>query len=210
MIKAIIFDMDGVIVDTKRFHFNAMKAVFKREYKVNITEKDYFGMGLFGKTDIKAITVLLKKYKLRGNIDDLRLKKKKILEKMEKGHLKLFPGAKNTLKRLSKNYKIGLTSSEWKDIVSNLFRRFKIAQYFDVIIGKEDVKKHKPDPQPYIITAKKLKLKPSECIAVEDSIAGVESGKRAGMKVIAVMTSYPRERLKKADIIVKTIADIEV
>jgi HAD superfamily hydrolase (TIGR01509 family) len=209
MIKAVIFDMDGVLVDTKRFHFNAMKEVFRQEYKVNITQKDYFGMGLFGEIDAKGIAALLRKYCLKGNIEELRTKKKKVLEKMEKGHLKLFPGAKDTLREMSKKYKVALTSSEWKNIVAGILGKFRILQYFDVITGKEDVKKHKPDPEPYLMTAKKLGVKPSECVAVEDSIAGIESAKRAGMKAIAVMTSYHKDKLKKADIIVKGIAQIK-
>jgi HAD superfamily hydrolase (TIGR01509 family) len=210
MIKAAIFDMDGVLVDTKNFHFMAMRSLFKQEYKLDITEKYYFDKEMFGRMDVDLIAELLKKYRLKGDIEELRLKKKKILEKLEKGHLKLFPGTKNTLRKLSEKYKIALVSSEWKNIVISLFRRFGILHYFDVIIGKEDVKKHKPDPQPYLAAAKKLRLKPSECAVVEDSVVGVESGKRAGMKVIAVMTSYPKEKLRKADLIVNTVADIEI
>ncbi|MBW2992554.1 HAD family phosphatase [Candidatus Woesearchaeota archaeon] len=208
MIKAVIFDMDGVIIDTKKLHFKAMKEVFKQEFGISVTKKDY--EGLFGLLDVDAIKKLLKQYELKGDMQKLRDKKRRILQKAEKGHLRLFPGAKELIRKLSKRYRLALTSSEWKGIIKKALDEFNLRKYFSVIVGKEDIRRHKPDPDPYLCTAKRLRVKPGECVVIEDSVAGVESAKKAGMKVIAVMTSYPKEKLKKADLVFESVKGIRI
>jgi HAD superfamily hydrolase (TIGR01509 family) len=208
MIKAVIFDMDGVLMDTKEAYYKAAKKLFEEEYGKTITRKEYNPM--FGIEDRAMIKHFLKKFNLKGDVEELRLKKREMVQLQEKGNLKLFPGAKELVKTLSKNYKLALTSSTWKIIIKNALDEFGMRKYFKAVVGKEDVKKHKPDPEPYLVTAKKLKVKPSECVVVEDSISGVEAGKNAGMKVIAVMTSYTQEKLRKADLFVNNVKQIRI
>ena len=208
MIKAVIFDMDGVLMDTREAYYKAARRLFKEEYGKTITRKGYESM--FGREDRAVIKHFLKKFGLKGDVEELRLKKREMVQLQEKGNLKIFPGAKELVRTLSKEYKLALTSSTWKTIVKNALDEFGMRKYFTAIVGKEDVKRHKPDPEPYLITAKKLGVKPSECVVVEDSVAGVEAGKRAGTKVIAVMTSYHKDKLRKADLIVNSIKQIKI
>lgn len=206
--KAIIFDMDGVLMDTRNVYIMAMQKLFEDEFGKSIPRKEV--EALFGRIGREIIVHFLKKYGLKGDIEKLIRKKKKIVKELQQESLKIFPGAKTLLKSLSLKYKIALVSSTWRSLVINALDVFSIRKYFSLVVGKENVKKHKPDPAPYLFAASKLKVKPCECIVVEDSIAGVEAGKRAGMKVIAVATSYSKSKLSKADLIVDSIAEIKV
>lgn len=208
MIKAVIFDMDGVVVDSEPLHFKMWAKIFKKEFGVKLVLKDF--ENLFGTTDLHTAKFFLKKYKIKTDVEDLRQKKKKLFQEEAKKKLKLFSGAKELIRKLSRKYQVALTSTEWKETIKKDLSKFNLLKYFHIIVGKEDVKRHKPDPQPYLATAKKLRVKPSQCIVVEDSVWGVESAKRAGMRVIAVTTSYSKERLRKADLIVKSLKEITI
>lgn len=206
--KAVIFDMDGVLMDTREVYVKATQQLFKDVFGKVIPKKEC--EGCFGQMDIVIIKHFLTKYKLKGDIEELRQKKKKLVRELQKKNIKIFPGAKVLLKSLSKKYKLALVSSTWKSLIRNALDVFGVRKYFNVIIGKEDVKKHKPDPQPYLTAAKKLNVDVSDCVVVEDSMIGVEAGKRAGMNVIAVRTSYSKDKLKKADLVVKSISEIKI
>jgi len=83
-----------------------------------------------------------------------------------------------------------------------------LSSYFETIISCEDVKRGKPEPDLFLAAAEKLETPPENCMVVEDSLYGVEAAKRAGMKCIAVTTSFPEEELKKADIIVDNLMEV--
>ena len=178
MIKAVIFDMDGVIVDSEPLHFMVWAEIFRKKFGIKLYKKDF--ANLFGTSDMHTVHHFLKKYKLKADSEELRLEKKRLFQKIAAKKLKLFPGVKNLIKKLSKKYKLALTSTEWKETIKKDLTKFGLYNYFDVIIGKEDVKRHKPDPEPYIITAKKLGLKRSECVVIEDSVWVLRQQKEQG------------------------------
>jgi len=110
------------------------------------------------------------------------------------------------------NYKIALTTSSDLKTTKMLLKRIKkLNDYIDVIITRENYKKSKPNPEPYLVTAKKLKVKPNECVVVEDSLPGLKSAKSAGMKCIVIPTGLTKKQnFKEADLIVKSAKDINL
>lgn len=208
MTKAVVFDMDGVIVKTEHLHFLAWKKLFLKERGIKLPESEFKkSIGIMGKITVRRF---FKKYKVKGNVDEWRMKKKKIFEEHLKSEIKIYPGIKPLIKKLSKKYKIGIATSSWRSELNIVLKKFELRPYVTKTITKEDIRNHKPHPQIYQKMANKLKVKEQDCVVFEDSVPGVLAAKRAKCRRIAVTNSYPREKLKKADLIVKDIRDKKV
>jgi HAD superfamily hydrolase (TIGR01509 family) len=141
----------------------------------------------------------------------MREEKVRYYLKLLNKHGKLFPGVKRIFKKYHGRYKLMIASSEWDYVVDKVTSTFGLQEYIDYRIGKEDVTKHKPNPEIYKKCLKILKMKPEECIVVEDSLFGIEAAKRAGIKVIAVAQTHPKAKLKKAgaDVIISKISELK-
>lgn len=209
-IKAFLFDMDGTLLDSEPFHFQAIKSVLKEELGITISDfelSDYIGLVYSEK-----LKIIFKKRGIKAdceNISDLIVQKYKFLAK---DGIPLVSGAEDLLLNLKKRkLKLGLVSATWRNIVEDSLRQAGVLDYFDIVIGGNDVEKRKPDPECYFLAAKKLGLDAKECVVVEDSIHGVEAGKRAGMFTIAVPNGYiEKGDFSKADLIVKSLKDIPI
>jgi beta-phosphoglucomutase len=118
----------------------------------------------------------------------------------------IFPYVKACIKKLAKKYPLAIASAALRDEIRWLLKRSGILSYFKVIVGAEDTKRSKPDPESYLLALKKLnkrkKILPEECLVIEDSIHGVEGTSRAGMKCLAVAHTYPKAKLKNADLVI--------
>ncbi len=199
--KAVIFDLDGVLIDSKAIHLNVLEQLLRRK-GINLTKEEL--REAFGFTVEKNIETFCKSRGLNCPIKEWADEKRAIVVKKLKD-AKPFPGTEEFLKYAKSKCKVALASSS---TIPEMRAALKgLENYFDVIVTREDVKKPKPDAEIYKTVAKKLKLKPSECIVIEDSVAGVESAKRAGMFCIAVLNSFPAKELKAADFIVKGLDD---
>ncbi len=205
MIKAIVFDMDGVIVDSEKLHFQAWKILFKQEKGIEIDEK-YFKK-MVGTTDLFTVRHFFRKYKIRGNIQEWRMKKKRIILKMFREKGKIFPGVKHIIRKLSAKYKMGLATGAWRASANVVMKKFDLKQYISKMVTKEDVRNHKPHPQAYQKMANLLGVDEKECVVFEDSVPGILAAKRAKCKCIAVTNSHPAAKLKKADLVVKDLRD---
>lgn len=195
--KAIIFDMDGVIVDSEPIHIKAERLICKKYgIKAPFSDWDKFR----GWTSIDIFTYLAKNYGAPA-LDPGRLSAEKTeayLGLVRKG-LKLIPGFLRFLKIARKIYPIvGLATSSKKIIQEYVFQRFDLAGYFDIIITAEDIKKGKPDPEVFRKAVKKAKCKPAECLVVEDAGNGIIAAKKAGCTVLGITTSESRAKLVKA------------
>jgi beta-phosphoglucomutase len=204
--KAIIFDMDGVIVDSMPYHFLAWYEALK-PYGIRVSCFDVYSKEgerwdktlreLFRGSGIKASAKLLKKVFLR---------RKKIFRKYFKRFI--FPGAKEFLVCLkNKGYLLGLVTGTPEEEIKKILPS-SIKGLFDCIIAGDKVKKGKPDPEPYLRAAIALKTRGSLCAVVENAPLGIESAKRAGMFCIALTTSLPREYLSRADALADRLDEI--
>jgi len=202
--KAIIFDFDGVIVDSKQMHLNAYNQALKSlKIKISKTQfEKYFGV--LGSTMLKEIFL---KNKIKASPIKYREIKNEIYTTMT-NKIKLTKGIKNLLKSLSK-YKLCIASSTNIKGIKILVEKYNLNEYFKFIISNKSTIKHKPSAEPYLLAAKKIKEQPKDCVVIEDSPVGIKSAKRAGMKCIAVLTTYKKKDLLNADLIVKDLTQIK-
>lgn len=205
MLKAVIFDLDGVIIDSKELHYKAWQKFFKKR---NIEfDKKAFNK-FFGEPNKKTIRRHL-------NVKDkearkIEAEKEKIVLGSIK-NLKPNPYLLKFLKQLKKErILVGLGTSAPEKTFNIILKKLKIKKYFNITLGEKDVRRHKPAPDIYLDVAKKLKVRPKECIVFEDTSIGIKAAKRAKMKCIAITTSLPRKRLKSANLIIKGFKDINI
>jgi len=207
MITTVIFDMNGVIIDDEPLHKQAFRKTFK-PLGINLTSEEY-KRHCMGKSDKSGYKAILNAYDLK-NIDTQGLvnKKSKIYWQLIQGNIQPFPGVIELIKKLCQNFTLALTTSATRKEAKMVLNYFGITKNFKVIVTAEDITKSKPDPEPYLITAKKLQEEPKCCLVIEDSKAGIQSAKNADMKCIAVTTTHKRSELQNADLIVDSFTEI--
>ncbi len=204
MIQAVIFDMDGVIVDSIPLHFKAWKQCMK-ELGVDLTFEEFNKRN--GCPASETFAIWQKQFNLDLNIKEVTERKRELSDEYLDAEIKLFPGVIETLESL-KDYYLGLATSAYPSTVDLVFNKFPISYIFNAVTTAADVTHGKPDPEPYLKTAKKLNIKPENCVVVEDAVNGIKSAKSAGMKVIGITTSFPKESLSEADIIINNFNEI--
>ena len=203
--KAVIWDLDGVIADTAPFHFQAWKELVERRGR-NFTREDFrHSFGLRNETILKSIFGELS----AEEIESLSREKEELFRQKVKGNIKSLPGVLKLLRTLKREkFKIGLVSSTPIENINLILSSLKISGYFDCLISAKDVQRGKPDPEGFLLAAKKLGVEPKYCIVIEDAVAGVEAAKAAGMKCIALTTTHPRDALAKADLVVDNLEGV--
>ncbi len=202
MIKGIIFDMDGVLVDSESYYFDAFIRIIEKDGSK--VDRDSFKK-IVGKSHEDSLAMVGEYYDENFSGEEF-LEKFEILYRNENFNFKnlIFPYVKPLLEKLKNDgYKIGLASSSMKDVILRAVEDCGIKDYFQVISSGEDFFESKPNPEIYLTTARKMGLKPEECVAVEDSFSGIKSGKRAGMKVIARKDTEFDINQEEADFIIK-------
>lgn len=209
--KAIIFDFDGVIMDTEIIEHRALKKIVKEYDK----EPVLFSNGLLQK--VGGGSGYYKEFKERHSINEeddvLREKKRSYFDRIVlEEELQPYEGLLDLIERLLEaNYKIALASNRHEESVNLVLEKLKLKIFFNVIIGPAENRKHKPAADIYLHAAKELNLKPSECVALEDTDVGIVSAKQAGMKVIAIPNDYTKDRdFSQADKIVKNFSEITI
>lgn len=204
-LKAVLFDMDGVIVDTMKLHAQASRKVFgelglELSASKGAVEKanrtfDAFRRSLPHKTDEEIRALESKKYDY--------------LKEMSIG-IGAFPGFADFFLAVKAKYKIALVSNSRRHYIDFIMARINMLGEFPVIVSADDILLGKPAPDCYLRAAQILKVKPHECAVIEDSLAGITSAKNAGMKVVAVETTHERNFLLDADIVVPSLENISL
>lgn len=211
MIKAVIFDMDGVIVDSEPIQSKSLE-ILLREYG---KKPKYHNNGLIHTVGIAgddAYKEFIKEYDLEEDIEILRKKRRKIFVDLIKKELKPIYDLKPLIKNLKQNgFKIALASNRFIEHVMLMVKKLGLESSFDVIVGHSPDIHTKPHPDIYLITAKRLKIPAKYCLAIEDTEYGVLSAIAAGMKVIAIPNRYTKDQdFSQADIIVKNLSNISL
>ena len=206
--KTIIWDMDGVIVDSNSIHFAAWQESFAKR-GVKFTEKD--SARLFGARNDFIIRSVLGEELCEGNIKIIAQEKEISFRERAKGNVKLFPGVIKLLTAIKKgNFKLALVSSAPKENIDLVTSELDIGGYFDCFVSGREVAESKPSPQIYLSAAEKVGAEPKDCVVIEDSLLGVEAAKAAGMKCLAVANTHPKQELEEADKVVDSLEDVDL
>jgi HAD superfamily hydrolase (TIGR01509 family) len=205
--RAIIFDMDGVIVDSEPRHERAFREVFG-EMGYGETHGIHFP-DYYGRSDRALWVDFISKHKPTQSIEELsQWKQGKFLE-MIRQEQPIFEDLPQLVQRLSLVYKLGLASGSYHDVIDAILSLKELRKFFPVVVSVQDVAHGKPAPDVFLRAAELMKVSPQECCVIEDSAAGVEAAIAAGMTVIGITNSIPREELHRAHHVVSTYKEID-
>jgi HAD superfamily hydrolase (TIGR01509 family) len=202
MLKAVIFDMDGVIIDSEPFHFEVNKRLFK-SLKIEVSEEEY--RRYIGISNTTMWTEIKRNHGLPQSIKELvTLQVNGNIDFMKSERVDPVSGVIDILFGLHKaKTLIGLASSSPYQIIAMVLDKFNIKRFFNAVVSGEDFEKGKPSPDIFLKTAAMLGVLPGQCIVIEDSTHGVHAAKAAGMKCIGFANvNSPGQDLSKADLIV--------
>ena len=206
MIKGVLFDMDGVLVDTEEFITKAAMEMFREKGVLTKKEdfKPFTGMG-----ENKYIGGVAEKYGISSPIEEMKAKTYEIYGNLVIGKLTPLPGSKDFIGRCrNKGLKLALASSADRIKVEINLRESGIdSEIFQVIVTGLDVLNKKPAPDIYLKAAEKLGLRAADCLVVEDAVSGIKAGKSAGCRCLAVTTSFRSEELDGADWICDSLSE---
>jgi beta-phosphoglucomutase len=212
MIKAIIFDFDGVIIDSEPLHFKAFQKVL-HSINIEFTEEEYWTKYL-ALTDKDLFTTIKNDKHL--DWDDFtinRLAEEKALTflKFLQQEPIFFHGIKSVLNDLSHSFLLAIASGALKNEILYALKKLNAEDLFKFIVSAEEVKEGKPNPEIYLLTYSKLSsidnnLRQNQCLVIEDSIHGITAAHNAGMKCLAVAHSYKEEDLSHADSVITHIS----
>lgn len=189
-IKAVLFDMDGVLIDAKEWHYEALNKALGL-FGIEISRYDHLTTFDGLPTKVK-LEMLSKRFYLPQELHEFinQLKQSYTAEMI---HMRCHPmfSHEYALSKLHKQgYKIAVCSNSVRKTIELMMDKAELTPYLDLIVSNEDVTKAKPDPEMYQTAMKKFKLKPEECIVVEDNPNGIQAGRAAGAVVLEVATVY--------------------
>jgi len=212
MLEAVIFDMDGVLIDSEPFHLVVNEKIFAN-LGINLSEDEYHDF--IGTTHKDMWTTIKNRYNLphgvpelvnmqvSGNIDYIKN------EEIESIKIK---GVTDLLSRISREkIKIGIASSSPTEVIDLVIKKLGISGYFSSVVGGEEIKRGKPAPDIFLKAAERLKKEPTDCIVIEDSKNGTLAAKAAEMKCIGFKNpNSGNQNLEKADLIIDNYDSLTV
>ena len=191
---AVIFDMDGVICHTNPYHSLAFREFFSLR-NLSPTDEE-FAQHMFGKSNSYILSHFFNRTVEGKELLELEQEKEGLFRKIYEPHIDPIKGIIAFMDDLKANgVKLGVATSAPYANLELILSKVNIRNKLGSILASEDVKKHKPDPEVYLASAKNLGLSPAQCVVFEDSFSGVSAGLSAGMKVVGVLTSHTKEEL---------------
>ncbi len=208
MNKGIIWDLDGVVVDSAPFHFGAWQEFTAARGKVFTQEafRRTFGM----RNEDILLSIFGEKLE-RGILKIWSDEKEERFRQLIQGKVKAFPGVLPLVRNLyAAGYKQAIASSTPMKNIHLILNALTILDLFDPIISGEGVARGKPNPEVFLKAAEGMSLPPDRCLVIEDAAAGIEAAKRAGMKAIGVTNTIPLGKMASADLVVRSLAEVDL
>lgn len=207
MIEAVLFDMDGVLVDSEELIYLAARQMFK-EHGISVTREDF--IPFIGTGENSYLGNVAKKYRFPIDINRDKARTYKIYARIAPQHLRILPGVRSFIRECKKK-KLRLavaTSADEVKMTINLKAAGLYTGIFDTSVNGLEVVHKKPHPEIYLKAAEKLNVEPSACLVVEDAVNGIEAARAAGAKCLAVTNSFSATELAKADWIVDNLSEV--
>lgn len=218
MLRAVIFDFDGVITDSEILHFRAFNTILA-PYGVELTTKDYYKTYL-GFRDVDCFKVLIHQGRLKvneGQIPKLVQQKLAVFEDLAKNEGQIIEGVRGFISMLDQNKTaMAICSGALLPEIEMILEDAKLRQYFAVVVSAEQTEKSKPHPQGFLLTLEKLNANRCEpivseqCVVIEDSHWGLEAAKAAGMHTVGVTNSYDARQLQMAEKVVGNLSELSI
>ncbi len=210
MLRAVIFDFDGVITDSEILHFRAFNAVLE-QHGFQLTKHEYY-KDYLGMADKDCFKALIAEGRLRlreDQIPTLIQQKTRVFEHLARTEGRIIEGVREFLDMLSgAQVPIAICSGALRPEIELILEEAGLRNYFDIIVSAEEVRRGKPDPEGFLLALQKLNdiwpdpIPPERCIVVEDSHWGLKAARAAGMRTVAVTNTYDATQLKQADKVV--------
>jgi HAD superfamily hydrolase (TIGR01509 family) len=219
MLRAIIFDCDGVLIDSEPVHFLMFRKVFAEE-GITLTQADYEAKYL-AMDDKGCFTAVLRDRGERASgerVAGMVRRKAVYFEQAMRADPPTFPGVAQFIRAAAARYLLAIASGALRREVEFAMDGIGVRDCFRVVVAAEDVTRGKPDPEAYLTAMAGLSrleaaggpLRPEQCLVVEDSFHGVEAAKRAGMLCLAVTNTYPADKLSRADWVVARLDEFDL
>ena len=205
--KGVIFDLDGVLVDTGEFHRQSWYDLAKRE---GFEMSDELFYSTFGMQNYQIIPMLVGREVTAEELERFSQWKEQRYRELISGKLKLLDGVKELIEDLKRaGFLLAIGTSTPLVNLKFMLENVPVDGWFDAYVTGEDVQRGKPEPDTFIMAAEKLSLPREDCVVVEDAVQGVAAGKAAEMAVVAVTTTRERKELAEADLIVDSLAELK-
>jgi beta-phosphoglucomutase family hydrolase len=204
---AVIFDMDGVLVDNLLYHFDAWKQ-FSAAHAYQLTDEELTNY-VNGRVSKEILEYLFKRELNPEEVHRYTEEKEELYRSLYRPHLKPTEGLISFLENL-KQHQVPIavgTSAPATNIDFTLINA-GIKDYFQTIVDARDVKKGKPAPEIYLKAARLLGMEPANCVVIEDALLGIEAAKRAGMKVIGIATTHKAEEITHTDLVIQDFHEL--
>jgi beta-phosphoglucomutase len=215
MLRAVVFDFNGIIVDDEPIHFKLFQRVLGEE-GITLTEEAYYARYL-GFDDRGAFMAgfrdserSLTDQKLAELID----RKAAYYQQAIRDHVVIFPGVKTLVYNLAPSVPLAVASGALRHEIATILTTARLLNYFQAVISAEDVEQGKPEPEIFLKVLAKLnagvsqQIEPADCVVIEDSKEGIRGARRAGMKCLAVTNSHPAELLGEANAVVASLEGV--
>jgi beta-phosphoglucomutase len=199
MLKAIIFDVDGVLVDSMYFQADAWAKAFK-EVGITIVREDIYE--LEGSNDARLIKTIFEKAGKEPEPEHFEQLPERKREALEFDRIKPFEGILDCLDELKRHFKLAMVSGSNRKTIGKIVDKF-FPGYFEVVINGSDLDRGKPDPDPYLKALEMLDLTRNECIVIENAPLGITAAKRAGLYCVAVASMLEPEKVQHADMVLE-------
>jgi tRNA threonylcarbamoyl adenosine modification protein YeaZ len=205
--RGVIWDMDGVIIDSAELHFRSWRdALGKRGIEMSREQFD----ATFGRRNDDIIAYVTGRPAIPEEVATIGNEKETAYRRMVVGQARAFPGVMELMRTLKESdFKQAVASSAPPENVALIVREMALEGLIDATVDASQVSKGKPDPEVFLKAAAGLGLEPESCLVIEDAVAGVEAAVRAGMAVIAVSNTHPKDKLAAADLVVASLEEVD-